>query len=102
MEPNMGSRRHRDDPAARKPDTADIDLDAGREGGAELAARPLAPLAPLALRAGDAARALGISSRALWTLTNAGEIPHARIGRTIAYPVDALREWLKRRAKGRA
>jgi len=48
----------------------------------------------LALRAKDAAVALGISERTLWTLTNTGEIPHGRIGRAIVYPVDRLREYL--------
>lgn len=66
---------------------------------------PLAPppfvgsgASPLALRAPEAARVLGISERALWTATNAGEIPHVRVGRTTIYPVDALRAWLEARA----
>ncbi len=45
----------------------------------------------LGLRAKDAAIALGISERTLWTLTNTGEIPHRRIGRAIVYPVEGLR-----------
>ena len=53
----------------------------------------------LALRAPDAARALGVSERTLWTMTRAGEIPHARLGRVIVYPVDELREWLRDRAR---
>lgn len=54
----------------------------------------------LALRPKDAARQLGIGERLLWSKTNAGEIPHLRIGRAVVYPVDALRDWLNDQAKG--
>ena len=54
----------------------------------------------LALRPKEAAKALGISERLLWTKTNCNEIPHCRIGRAIVYPVDLLREWLAQQAKG--
>ena len=56
--------------------------------------------APLALRPKDAARALGIGERLLWSKTNAGEIPHVRIGKAILYPVKLLNEWLAQQAKG--
>ncbi len=48
----------------------------------------------LALRPKDAAKALGIGERLLWSKTNAGEIPHLRIGKAILYPVAELRRWL--------
>ena len=48
----------------------------------------------LALRAEEAAVALGIGKRLLWSKTKAGEIPHVRIGRAVVYPVDELRDWL--------
>ena len=35
----------------------------------------------LALRPKEAAKALGISERLLWTKTNCNEVPHCRIGR---------------------
>jgi excisionase family DNA binding protein len=54
---------------------------------------------PLALRPKDAAKALSIGERLLWSKTNAGEIPHVRIGRTIVYPIEQLREWLAAQAK---
>ncbi len=54
----------------------------------------------LALRPKDAARALGIGERLLWSKTNAGEIPCVRIGRAVVYPVNLLREYLDRQAKG--
>lgn len=54
----------------------------------------------LALRPKDAARALGIGERLLWSKTNIGEIPHVRIGRAVVYPVELLREYLTSSAKG--
>jgi hypothetical protein len=64
-------------------------------------ARSPAPAPPrLALRPKDAARALGIGERLLWSKTNAGDIPHVRIGRAVVYPIDLLREWLARHATG--
>ena len=60
-----------------------------------------APQLPcLALRAAEAAKALGISERLLWSKTNAGEVPCIRIGRAVVYPVDCLREWLVQEAEG--
>jgi len=53
----------------------------------------------LALRPREAAKALGVSERLLWDWTHHGDVPHVRIGRTILYPVDALRDWLKRQAE---
>ncbi len=52
------------------------------------------PVPALALRPKEAARALGIGERKLWSLTNAGELPHARIGRAVVYPVRELEDWL--------
>jgi len=48
----------------------------------------------LAMRAKDAAKALGVSARTLWAWTQCGDVPHVRRGKTILYPVDALRRWL--------
>ena len=53
----------------------------------------------LALKPAEAADALGISARTLWSLTKAGRVPYVQEGRTILYPVDVLREWLSERAK---
>lgn len=53
----------------------------------------------LALRPREAAKSLGVSERSLWEWTHRGDVPYVRIGRTILYPVDALREWLNRRAE---
>ena len=56
---------------------------------------------PLAVRPKEAAKLLGISERLLWSKTNAGEIPHMRIGKAILYPVDLLRDWLSDGARKR-
>ena len=52
----------------------------------------------LALRPKEAARALGIGERKLWAMTNAGELPHARMGRAVVYPVRELQMWLSEQA----
>ena len=55
---------------------------------------------PLGLRPKDAARALGIGERLLWTLTNQGKIPHLRLGQAVVYPVHVLRDWLTEQSRG--
>ena len=52
----------------------------------------------LALRPREAAKALGIGERLLWSLTNQGVVPHVRLGRTVLYPTDLLRDWLAQQA----
>lgn len=64
--------------------------------------RAMAALAPLALRPRDAAAALGIGRRKLWELTNRGEIPCVRVGRSVIYPVCVIESWLAEKAKGGA
>lgn len=56
------------------------------------------PTPVLALRPKEAAKALGIGERKLWAMTNAGELPHARIGRAVVYPVRELQQWLSDQA----
>ena len=48
----------------------------------------------LALRPKEAAKALGIGVRKLWSMTNQGQIPHVKLGRAILYPVARLEKWL--------
>lgn len=50
----------------------------------------------ISLRPREAARALGVSERTLWTWTAGGStgIPHVRIGGVLLYPVRELEEWL--------
>lgn len=55
----------------------------------------------LALRPREAAKALGISERMLWSLTAPrGTIPAVRIGTCVLYPVTGLQAWLDRQAQG--
>ncbi|MBM4097973.1 MAG: helix-turn-helix domain-containing protein [Planctomycetes bacterium] len=57
---------------------------------------------PLALRPRDAAKALGISPRLLWQLTEDGKVPCVRVGgskrQTVLYPIAELQTWLSERA----
>ena len=55
----------------------------------------------LALRPKDAAKALGIGERLLWSLTNRNEIPHFKLGSATLYSVDALRQWMAEQATKR-
>jgi excisionase family DNA binding protein len=50
----------------------------------------------LLLTARDAAKALAISERTLWTLTNRGDVPVVRLGRSVRYDPDDLRAFVKR------
>lgn len=54
---------------------------------------------PIGLRPRDAARALGISEKTLWTWTQKGLIPSVKLGNVTLYPADELRRWLAERAK---
>ncbi|GIW81482.1 MAG: hypothetical protein KatS3mg105_4407 [Gemmatales bacterium] len=57
----------------------------------------------LAVRSREAAVMLGISTRTLFTLTKNNKIPHIRLGdgerRAVLYPVEALREWLRKESQ---
>jgi excisionase family DNA binding protein len=50
----------------------------------------------LLLKPDAAARALAISARKLWQLTNCREIPCVRIGRAVRYAPEDLRAWIDR------
>ena len=53
----------------------------------------------LALRPRDAAKAIGVSERTLWGLTNRGEgPPSVRLGSLTVYPIADLVAWLSHRA----
>jgi len=54
----------------------------------------------LALRPREAAAALGLSERKLWSLTAEGQISCCRAGRVKLYEIDELRAFLRRIAKG--
>lgn len=52
---------------------------------------------PLTVNRRQAAEMLGISERLLWTLTNAGEVPHVRLGARVLYPLENLKRWVESR-----
>ena len=47
------------------------------------------------LKPSEAAQALQIGSRRLWTLTDQGKLPHFRIGRLLRYDPRQLATWLE-------
>ena len=51
----------------------------------------------LLLTEGEAAKALGVCRRTLWTLRNQGKIPFVRIGKCVRYSVESLKEWIEQR-----
>ncbi len=48
----------------------------------------------------QAAKALAISERKLWSMTKSGEIPHVKIGRCVRYLFDDLTAWVDERKQG--
>ncbi len=60
------------------------------------------PNLPLLLSPKQAAVALAISPRKLWSLTASGEIPHIRIGRSVRYPLTELQRWIAEQQDGGA
>lgn len=56
----------------------------------------------LLLSAREAARALGIGERTLWTQTRAGGLPCIRIGRRVLYAPRDLEVWIDGRRRGGA
>jgi excisionase family DNA binding protein len=56
--------------------------------------------AALLLTAIEAADALAISPRKLWSLTASHEIPHLRIGRSVRYSVTELERWIDEQTRG--
>ena len=57
---------------------------------------------PLLLTPAQAAKALSISERTLWTLTKSRVISHVRLGRCVRYSIDDLQQWINARKKGGA
>lgn len=56
----------------------------------------LAPIIRLLLTPSEAAAALRISPRLLWTRTKLGEIPCVKIGKCVRYDPRDLAEWIVR------
>ena len=58
------------------------------------------PKGQLLLTPRQAAQALQISERKLWSMKASGEIPHVLLGRSVRYPVADLQRWIEERMKG--
>lgn len=52
------------------------------------------PSIVLALRAREAAKALGISPRLLATLVAQKRVPHVRVNKALIFPIRELQDWL--------
>jgi excisionase family DNA binding protein len=52
------------------------------------------PSSKLLLTETEAAKALGICQRTLWTLRNEGKIPFVRIGKCVRYSIETLKAWI--------
>ena len=57
---------------------------------------PLAPIVRLLLKPAEAAAALAISPRLLWSKTKRGEIPCVRIGKAVRYLPSALQRTVEK------
>ena len=53
----------------------------------------------LSLRLREAAQALGISERTLWSLCQRDEIPHVKTGRVVLFPIASLKQWLEEQTR---
>lgn len=56
----------------------------------------------LLLKPAAAAKLLSISERTLWSLTNRGEIPCVRIGRSVRYDRRDLADWINSKKGGQS
>lgn len=56
---------------------------------------PNRPRFRLLMTAAEAAQSLAISQRKLWAMTNCGDIPCVRIGRSVRYDPADLQFWIE-------
>jgi hypothetical protein len=66
----------------------------------DMPAPMLTPIPRLLLRPAEAALALGISARLLWSKTKAGEIPCIKIGKAVRYSPEALAKFVQQMENG--
>lgn len=52
---------------------------------------------PMLLKVSDAAKTLAIGQQTLLRLARAGDVPAVRIGRSVRFRPDDLRNWIERR-----
>ncbi len=63
---------------------------------------PTPAIPKVALTVPEAAEALGISERAVWTLIRTEGLPVVRLGRRTVIYVESLHEWLRERSRPRS
>lgn len=64
--------------------------------------RPTPPtFEPMLLTARQAAKALSVCEKTLWTLTQRGELPVVRVGRAVRYDPRDLESWIQRAKNSR-
>lgn len=56
--------------------------------------KPARSVPVLALSMDEAAEALNLGSRKVWSLCRAGKLPHVKVGRRVLIPVAALERYL--------
>jgi excisionase family DNA binding protein len=61
-----------------------------------MSSKPATEQSRITLWVNEAAEALGISSRPLFTLLKSGEIPHSKINRAVLIRVSDLEEFIQR------
>ena len=76
--------------------------DLSKRKGAVIVIKQLQEIPRLLMDTHETARALSISERKLWELTNKGQIPCVRIGRRVLYDPRALQVWIDGRADNTA
>jgi excisionase family DNA binding protein len=59
------------------------------------------PVQVLLLSPREAAKALSVCEKTLYTLTRRGEIPAVRFGRSVRYSLEDLRTWIQSRSEKR-
>ena len=56
-------------------------------------------ISPMLISPREAAKALSICERTLYSMTKRGEIPAVHIGRCVRYDPEALKSWIKKSLK---
>jgi excisionase family DNA binding protein len=55
---------------------------------------------PLLLSLKQAAQALSLSERTVWTMVQTGDLPHLRVGRRLLFSRAALEAWIEKQQSG--
>jgi excisionase family DNA binding protein len=86
----------RPDESARAPDVSG----ARKRSPAKDQASPEIVAQHRLIRTRQAVAYLGLSARTVWRLTNSGQVPHVRIGRSVRYDLRDLDLWIAKHRRG--